>query len=119
MSEIRHYRDDDVDVRIRGVEFGDAHITIEHGSGAALIVPACKPHKTDKLITLKTVGFDGTSFEILLDDEANTITIRASSASPILGGEVERTVPRRENLSPSGAVRVTGNEQTMPIAVDE
>lgn len=118
MSE-RLYLGDGVRLSIRGI--GTSHpvrIHLEHESGAALIVPGCEEGPGDKGPLLKTVGFDGTTFTIALDEEANDASIEASQPSPILGGGQKARIERGPDPTPDEqSVRVTGDEATMPIQV--
>ena len=114
MSE-RRYQTEELllDVRGLGSEHG-ARLSVEHESGAALLVPRTKVATVDDVLQLETTGFDGTHYVVELGEERARIT--ASAPSPILGGATELELPRTEVPKPApGALRVTGDEETMPI----
>jgi hypothetical protein len=112
---------DGVAVQVRGLEDPGAPIKIhiEHLSGAALIVPECHRVKSEVGIVIETRGFDGTDYRLTLDEQKRTMRIAASKPSLILGDKLELELPRVEDLvaTPAAAIRVTGDEVTMPIVV--
>lgn len=111
----KHFQSGDLRVRIGWLEGRErCHVHIEHKSGAALIVPSCPREIAGDSIRLETTGFDGTTYSVTIDGEESTVVIESSAASPILGGGTRAVVPRSLD-GESGAVRVTGDEETMPI----
>lgn len=99
---------------------GGVGVRIEHDSGAALIVPSVIGERTQVGLRFDIVGFDGTHFVIELPDDRSQVSIRAEPTSPILGGRDQIIAARTpEHEKASGPVRVTGDETTMPIAVDD
>jgi hypothetical protein len=119
MMKERVYSGDGIELRVRGL--GGRHrvrIHLEHSSGAALIVPGCEERIGDHGPRLVTAGFDGTTFTIDFDDGASLAVITSSQTTPILGGGVSATIARGDDveLDPK-ALRVTGDEETMPIPV--
>jgi hypothetical protein len=116
-STVRQYGQDDIQVRIQGLENGgEVRIHIEHKSGAALIVPSCEKVQTAEGFEISTTGFDGTDYQLSIDELKATITIRASRASPILGGASSTVLQRRADIAPAQRVelRMSGDEVTMP-----
>lgn len=117
---VRQYSHGEVSVRIRGLDgAGQVRVHIEHKSGAALIVPFCSKTDGKQGPELATTGFDGTDYHMSIDEVHNTLTVTASAPSPILGDLTTLTLKRVEDLSTtdSGALRVTGDEDTMPIVL--
>lgn len=99
---------------------GGIGVRIEHTSGAALIVPSTEAERRGGVRCVRIVGFDGTHFEIDIADDHETVSIRATVPTPILGGQRAASATRAPQLEKQlGAVRVTGDETTMPISVDE
>lgn len=99
---------------------GGVGVRIEHDSGAALLVRSVIAKKTEAGLHVDVTGFDGTQFAIDVDPEWASVQIRSSSPTPILGGGQEAAALRAKAAeSESGPVRVTGDETTMPINVDE
>ncbi len=119
MSAPRWYEDEHLKVQVRDLgedASSPVKVHIEHKTGAALIAPECVPERAGEELRLSTTGFDGTRFFILVTEE--TLTIEASAATPILGGQKRATVPKAEPPTPQQlGVRVTGHESTMPIPV--
>jgi hypothetical protein len=114
---VRTYLGDGLTLRIRGLTTPHpVKIHLEHESGAALIVPGCREGPGPRGPRLETVGFDGTIFTIELDDQAGTAAISASQETPILGGGKTARIQRGPDVE-DGALRVTGDEETMPIEV--
>ncbi len=119
MSAPRWYEDEHLKVQVRDLgedASSPVKVHIEHKTGAALIDPECNPKRTGESLHLKTTGFDGTRFHVIVTEE--TVSIEASAPTPILGGEKRATIPRAEGPTPQQlGVRVTGHESTMPIPV--
>lgn len=115
------FRGDGLSVRVtQPSREGGISLYIEHESGAALIVPSADAVATQDGLRARVSGFDGTSFEVALSGDHQRVEITASTPSPILGGRREAIATRRTDLEgPRGPVRVTGDESTMPIDVDE
>jgi hypothetical protein len=117
---VRRYSVAEVALRIRGLEAdGPVRLHIEHKSGAALIVPSCEKEAIDGGFRLATTGFDGTDYEVFVDERANTVEVVASSPSPILGGEKSAIFIRGDDIEPAVGVRTSGDEPTMPIIVKD
>jgi hypothetical protein len=113
----RCYQGLGITLKIRGLFTSHpVRIHLEHESGAALIVPGCREGPGPKGPRLETVGFDGTVFTVELDEQANTAEISATAETPILGGGTRASVPRGPDLV-DNTVRLTGDEETMPIDV--
>lgn len=120
MTAVRQYRSDGVTIQVRGIEDGARlKIQIEHESGAALIVPECEPQRDATAIIIETRGFDGTDYRLTVDEAKNSVRIAASKSSAILGEKLELELPRVEDFATPAvsAMRVTGDEVTMPISV--
>lgn len=99
---------------------GGVGVYIEHTSGAALMVPSTQAERTQDGLHARVSGFDGTHFEIIVRGDFAEAEIRASTPSPIIGGDTRATAARRKDLEGGrGPVRVTGDESTMPIDVEE
>ncbi len=111
----RRYESDDVIVDVRGL--GSAHgvrLNVEHASGAALMIPRATEDAIDGGVRVCTTGFDGTRFTVDIFEETATLT--ASAPSAILGGAERVEAKRVQVAAPDpGALRVTGDEETMPI----
>jgi hypothetical protein len=106
-----------IDVRGLGTEHG-IRLNIEHRTGAALMVPRADSSDVDGATRIVTTGFDGTEFTIDIRDEA--VTIRSNVPSAILGGIDQLDAPRVEvKKADLGPLRVTGDEETMPILVGD
>jgi hypothetical protein len=120
---MRRYEFRSTGLRVRLVDpaiEGGVGIRVEHDSGAALIVASVFGEETEDGLQLEVVGFDGTRFDFSIDAHWRTITMRASVATPIFGGETSASALRvQEKEETSGKVRVTGTETTMPIDVGE
>jgi hypothetical protein len=115
---IRHYASGDLSLSIRGLEgSGPVRIHLEHKSGAALIDPFCAIEDLEQGRMLSTQGFDGTGYRITIDEARATAQIEASAPSEILGGAISVVLPRGEDLASGGPLRITGDEDTMPITV--
>jgi hypothetical protein len=113
----RRYHGSGLTLRIRGLMTPHpVRIHLEHESGAALIVPGCREEPGIKGPRLETVGFDGTIFTVELDEQNGTAAISASQETPILGGGTTARIQRGPDTEES-ALRVTGDEETMPIEV--
>lgn len=99
---------------------GGVGLYIEHESGAALMVPSVEVRSTQDGLRADVTGFDGTCFEVEVRADFSEVEVRASSPSAIIGGGTRAVAKRRADLeAPRGPVRVTGDESTMPIEVDE
>ena len=113
----RRYQGDGITLRIRGLLTAHpVRVHLEHESGAALIVPGCREAPGVKGPRLETVGFDGTIFTVELDEQDSTASIQASQETPILGGSKTARIPRGPDVEDT-SLRVTGDEETMPIEV--
>lgn len=118
VSPIRHYTAGNLSLTIRGLDGSESvRIHLEHKSGAALIVPYCEAADLEHGAKLSTNGFDGTDYRITIDDAAETALVEASRATAILGGATSIVLPRAADLASSGPLRITGDEDTMPITV--
>ena len=112
----RCYQGEGITLRIRGLFTPHpVRIHIEHETGAALIVPGCREGPGPRGPRLETVGFDGTVFTIELDEDAQVAILSATQETPILGGGTTARIPRGADIEDS--LRVTGDEETMPIDV--
>lgn len=111
----RRYETAELVVDVRGL--GSAHgvrLNVEHTSGAALMIPRATEEVIDGGVRVRTSGFDGTHYTV--DVFEQSVTIDATAASPILGGAQHIEAPRVEvPAADPGALRVTGDEETMPI----
>jgi hypothetical protein len=117
---IRQYKNSDITVRVHGLD-GDQmlRVHVEHKSGAALIAPDCKREDGPLGPKLTTTGFDGTVFHFEVNELVRELKIEASAPSVILGGKTTIALARAEDFVPAaGALRVTGDEDTMPIKTD-
>lgn len=115
----RRYETPEVTVDVRGL-FTDhgVRLNIEHTSGAALIVPRADTTEIDGGVRLVTTGFDGTEYTVDILEE--TVVVKSNVPSQILGGldhlEANRVEVKKSDLGP---LRVTGDEETMPIQVGD
>lgn len=111
----RRYATEELIVDVRGI--GSEHgvrLDVEHRSGAALMVPRTKAETIDGGLKIETTGFDGTQFTVVVLE--STARVTSSAPSAILGGATELELPAVEIPPPDpGALRVTGDEETMPI----
>lgn len=111
----RRYTSNEVVVDVRGL--GSPHgvrLNVEHRSGAALMIPRATEDAIDGGVRVCTTGFDGTRFTVDIFDQTARIT--ASAPTAILGGAESIEASRVNVPAPDpGALRVTGDEETMPI----
>lgn len=117
---VRQYGSGELTLRLRGLEReGPVRLHLEHKSGAALIVPACERRSIPAGHELRTRGFDGTDYRFTVDEVARVVRIQASAPTVLLGGSTEAAVVRGEDLTMPqlAALRITGDEDTMPISV--
>lgn len=115
------YRGEGLSVRVTDPAIeGGVGIRIEHESGAALIVQSAEAEKSQDGLRVKLTGFDGNGFDVTVTDGWGRVIVHAESATPILGGGQTAEATRRPDLERTpDKVRVTGDEATMPIDVDE
>ena len=118
LTELR-YLSESLEVRVRKLPRGQGlRIHMEHTSGAALIIPSCQAEVTNDGMRATTTGFDGTHYELLIADKA--LEVRASQPSTLLGGKTTATILRTDDiLLSTGAIRITGDEVTVPINTDK
>ena len=115
------FRGPDIEIRITDPAIeGGIGIRIEHASGAALLVRSVIPKETSEGLVASITGFDGILYEVTIDREWQSVELRSNSDSPILGGEKmlrgQRCEAAEQQLGPT---RITGDETTAPIPVDE
>ncbi len=114
----RRYATPDVIVDVRDLDGDDVRLNIEHITGAALIVPRAPVNAFGGGKRIETTGFDGTAYVVEFDEAKSRIT--SSAPSVILGGASTLQVPRvAVDKKDIGPLRVTGDEETMPIPVDD
>ncbi len=122
---MQRYEFKGVGLRVRLVDpavEGGVGIRVEHDSGAALIVASVYGESDGDGLHLKITGFDGTRFDFRVDTHWRRIVMKASMDTPIFGGHRTATADRVQEgreKAPLSTVRVTGNETTMPIDVDD
>ena len=115
------YRAEGLRVRItHPAPEGGIGVRIEHDSGAALIVASCPAHVTQDGLTASVRGFDGNLFDVRVSKAWEQVDLAAEQPTPILGGGRAVRLNRRTDLEREPtSVRVSGDEATMPIPVDE
>lgn len=115
MSE-RRYVDHALEVRL-SVNATSARLRLEHKSGAALIVPDAPLCPTEGGARLTVSTFDGV--QLILEAHHDALRISASGPTALLGDRTECTLPRGPDRTDTGPTRVTGDESTMPIPLDD
>ena len=115
------YRGERLSVRVTDPAIeGGVGIRIEHDSGAALIVPSVRASKSQDGLHVRLTGFDGNTFEVTVTDGWGRVIVSAERETPILGGGSAAQASRRPELEREpDQVRVTGDEATMPIDVED
>lgn len=115
------FRGPDLELRVidPAIE-GGVGVRIEHASGAALLVRSVEPARTQEGLHVTITGFDGSRFSVHIDPAWQTAQVTSDRPTPILGG-ADAAVARRDEAAEKreGTVRVTGDETTMPITVDD
>lgn len=110
-------------LEIRLIDLGPGRgtrVDIEHATGAALLVPRADVVPMERGLRFSITCFDGVELCLDLDGSGEELVVASTAPTPLLGGATRVSAKRiaADERRP-GALRVTGDEATMPIPVDE